>query len=176
MIASALQVSEESHRSRAPSNAVAFRRAGPLAGSTTRVNFDRPGVILDQMNAAAAAGGPIRNFGVLFSQIARYAGSPLPSRWLTLRGSPGHTHSSDGRIRMRTLAGAVLIAVAEQAFAHGLMIRFPNHLFASEVLLPSSAVLLFLGVSLLIWGVLTDFRKPSRSDKSEEPDSSGAPS
>jgi hypothetical protein len=77
---------------------------------------------------------------------------------------------------MRALAGAVLIATAEQAFAHSLMIRFPNHLFASEVLLPSSAVVLFLGVSLLIWGVLTDFRQPPCNDKSEEANSSGAPS
>lgn len=77
---------------------------------------------------------------------------------------------------MRTLAGAVLIAVAEQAFSHALMIRFPNHLFAGEVLLPASAVLLFLGVSLLIWGVLTDFRQPSRGDKSEGANSSGGPS
>jgi hypothetical protein len=77
---------------------------------------------------------------------------------------------------MRTLAGAVLIAVAEQAFSHALMIRFPNHLFAGEVLLPTSAVLLFLGVSLLIWGVLTDFRQPAQSEKSEGANSSGAPS
>jgi hypothetical protein len=77
---------------------------------------------------------------------------------------------------MRTLAGAVLIAVAEQAFSHALMIRFPNHLFAGEVLLPTSAVLLFLGVSLLIWGVLTDFRQPAQSEKSEGAKSSGAPS
>ena len=66
---------------------------------------------------------------------------------------------------MRTLAGAVLIAVAEQAFAHSLMVQFPNHLFASEVLLPSSGVLLFLGVSLMIWGALTDFRRPDTSNE-----------
>jgi hypothetical protein len=68
---------------------------------------------------------------------------------------------------MRSLAGAVLIAAAEQAFAHSLMIQFPNHLFASEILLPSSAVLLFFGVSLLIWGVLTDGRQPSESSRSD---------
>lgn len=62
---------------------------------------------------------------------------------------------------MRTLAGAVLIAVAEQAFSHAMMISFPNHLFASEILLPASGVLLFLGISLLLWGVLTDFRRPT---------------
>lgn len=59
---------------------------------------------------------------------------------------------------MRTLAGAVLIAVAEQAFSHAMMINFPNHLFASEILLPASGILLFLGIVMLIWGVLTDFR------------------
>lgn len=65
---------------------------------------------------------------------------------------------------MRMLAGAVLIAVAEQAFSHALLIKFPHHLFAAEILLPASTVLLFLGVSLLIWGVLTDFRQPHRTN------------
>lgn len=60
---------------------------------------------------------------------------------------------------MRTLAGSVLIATAEQAFAHSQLVQFPNHLFASEILLPSSGVLLALGVGMLIWGALTDFRK-----------------
>lgn len=60
---------------------------------------------------------------------------------------------------MRTLAGAVLIATAEQAFAHSQLVQFPNHLFASEILLPSSGVLLALGVGMLIWGALTDFRE-----------------
>ena len=78
------------------------------------------------------------------------------------------------RDEMRTLAGTVLIAVAEQAFAHSLMVQFPNHLFASEVLLPSSGVLLFLGVSLMIWGVLTDFRRPAHSNTSTEANSPGA--
>lgn len=60
---------------------------------------------------------------------------------------------------MRTLAGSVLIATAEQAFAHSQLVQFPNYLFASEVLLPSSGVLLTLGIGMLIWGVLTDFRE-----------------
>ncbi len=67
---------------------------------------------------------------------------------------------------MRTLAGAVLIATAEQAFAHSQLVQFPNHLFASEILLPSSGVLLALGVGMLIWGALTDFR--------EQPQNGGA--
>ena len=67
---------------------------------------------------------------------------------------------------MRTLAGAVLIAVSEQAFSHALLIKFPHHIFASEILLPASAVLLFLGVALMIWGLLTDFRKPVGNNSS----------
>lgn len=76
---------------------------------------------------------------------------------------------------MRTLAGAVLIATAEQAFAHSQLVQFPNHLFASEILLPSSGVLLALGVGMLIWGSLTDFRerpengKVTASGKAEPP-------
>lgn len=66
---------------------------------------------------------------------------------------------------MRTLAGAVLIATAEQAFAHSQLVQFPNHLFASEILMPSSGVLLALGVGMLIWGTLTDFREHSPNGK-----------
>lgn len=77
---------------------------------------------------------------------------------------------------MRTLAGAVLIATAEQAFAHSQLVQFPNHLFASEILMPSSGVLLALGVGMLIWGALTDFRqhpqggKACASGKTESPE------
>jgi membrane-bound ClpP family serine protease len=64
---------------------------------------------------------------------------------------------------MRMLVGAVLIAVAEQAFAHSQLVQFPNHLFASEILLPSSGVLLTLGVVMMTWGALTDFRECPRN-------------
>lgn len=43
------------------------------------------------MNVANTVGELIRNSGVLFSQMARYAGRLLPIRWLTSRGSLGHT-------------------------------------------------------------------------------------
>jgi membrane-bound ClpP family serine protease len=73
---------------------------------------------------------------------------------------------------MRALAGAVLIAAAEQAFAHSQLVQFPNHLFASEVLLPSSGILLLIGLALLIWGVLTDRREPLHLSKQDDGDTS----
>jgi uncharacterized membrane protein len=77
-------------------------------------------------------------------------------------------------MQMRMVAGAVLIMAAEQAFAHSLMVRFPNHLFAREVLLPSSAVLLALGLAFLVWGTLTEFQRRTPSDSNAQPDSKSA--
>lgn len=56
---------------------------------------------------------------------------------------------------MRMLTGAILICAAEQAFAHAHLVGFPHSVFASEVLLPSSMVLLAAGLGFLIWGVIT---------------------
>ncbi len=57
---------------------------------------------------------------------------------------------------MRTVTGAVLIVAAEQAFSHAYLIGFPNAVFASQVLLPSSLVLAVAGLGFLIWGVITE--------------------
>lgn len=57
---------------------------------------------------------------------------------------------------MRMVAGSILIAAAEQAFAHAHMIGFPHSVFASEVLVPASLVLLVAGLGFLIWGVVTE--------------------
>ena len=57
---------------------------------------------------------------------------------------------------MRMVTGAILIAAAEQAFAHAHSISFPHSVFASEVLLPSSLVLLVAGLGFLIWGAITE--------------------
>lgn len=57
---------------------------------------------------------------------------------------------------MRMLTGAILIAAAEQAFSHAHLIGFPHSFFASEVLLPTSLVLVVAGVGFLIWGVVTE--------------------
>lgn len=59
---------------------------------------------------------------------------------------------------MRMVTGAVLIAAAEQAFSHANLIGFPNRAFACEVLYPTSAVLLILGLGFLVWGVVTERR------------------
>lgn len=57
---------------------------------------------------------------------------------------------------MRMVTGAILIAAAEQAFAHAHSIGFPHAVFASQVLLPGSLVLLVVGLGFLVWGVVTE--------------------
>jgi hypothetical protein len=57
---------------------------------------------------------------------------------------------------MRTVTGAILIAAAEQAFAHAHLIGFPHGVFASQVLLPTSLALLAAGLIFLVWGVITE--------------------
>jgi hypothetical protein len=57
---------------------------------------------------------------------------------------------------MRLVTGAILIAAAQQAFSHASMIGFPNAVFASQVLWPTSLVLAVAGMGFLIWGVLTE--------------------
>lgn len=57
---------------------------------------------------------------------------------------------------MRTITGAILIAAAEQAFAHAHLVGFPHGIFASQVLLPTSLVLLVAGVGFVLWGVITE--------------------
>jgi hypothetical protein len=57
---------------------------------------------------------------------------------------------------MRTVTGAILIAAAEQAFAHAHLVGFPHGVFASQVLLPASLVLLLAGLGFLLWGVITE--------------------
>jgi hypothetical protein len=57
---------------------------------------------------------------------------------------------------MRMLTGAILIAAAEQAFAHAHLIGFPHSAFAREVLLPASLVFVLFGLGFLVWGVITE--------------------
>lgn len=60
---------------------------------------------------------------------------------------------------MRMITGAVLLLAAEQAFAHAYLIGFPHQAYASQVLLPSSAVLGLLGLGVVVWGLAMDHRK-----------------
>ncbi len=57
---------------------------------------------------------------------------------------------------MRMVTGAVLIAAAEQAFSHAYSIGFPHSVYAIEVLVPTSLLLLLAGLGFLIWGVVTE--------------------
>lgn len=59
---------------------------------------------------------------------------------------------------MKLLSGAVLLVGAEQAFAHSLLVQFPNQDTGARVLVPASVVMLAMGVVLVIWGLLTEGR------------------
>jgi hypothetical protein len=64
------------------------------------------------------------------------------------------------RTIMRTLTGAILLAAAEQSYAHSCLIGFPNQQAASQILVPASLVGLVLGMAFLVWGILTDGSRP----------------
>jgi len=57
---------------------------------------------------------------------------------------------------MRMVTGAILIAAAEQAFSHAYLIGFPHSVYAIEVLVPASLVLLLAGLGFLVWGAVTE--------------------
>ena len=61
---------------------------------------------------------------------------------------------------MRTITGAILLLIAEQAFAHAYLVEFPNAPMVQDVLVPASYVAGILGVGFLVWGVLSE-RKTS---------------
>ena len=66
---------------------------------------------------------------------------------------------------MRCVTGAILLAAAEQAFAHAWLIPFPHREAAVLVLYPGSLVLLGLGLTFLIWGVLSEPRQSRAEPK-----------
>lgn len=68
---------------------------------------------------------------------------------------------------MKCITGGILIAAAEQAFAHSQLVQFPNHLFAQDVLLPTSAALLIIGTGLLIWGIVTECRSTTSTTSTD---------
>ena len=59
---------------------------------------------------------------------------------------------------MKLVSGVLCLLGAEQAFAHALLIQFPNQVTGTSVLIPVSLILLLLGTSLTIWGLYTEFR------------------
>lgn len=82
--------------------------------------------------------------------------------------SPPYAHLPPGKnetkiVDMKTISGAILILASEQAFAHSQMVPFPNHVFANEVLYPSSIGLAIAGVVLLIWGMIFERQQQSPS-------------
>jgi hypothetical protein len=74
-------------------------------------------------------------------------------------------------IPMKLLSGAILLVGCEQAFAHALLIPFPNQDTASRFLIPASLVMLVMGSILMIWGLLTELRRrPERALEERPPE------
>jgi hypothetical protein len=59
---------------------------------------------------------------------------------------------------MKLLTGAILLVGAEQAFAHSLLVQFPNQDVASRILVPASLVLLTMGTLFMFWGLMSEVR------------------
>ena len=57
---------------------------------------------------------------------------------------------------MRSVTGAILLAAAEQAYAHACLVPFPHQESAVHVFVPASVVLLAVGLIFLVWGVITE--------------------
>ena len=57
---------------------------------------------------------------------------------------------------MKLLTGAILLVGAEQAFAHSLLVQFPNQDSASRILVPASLVLLTMATLFMLWGLLSE--------------------
>ncbi len=60
---------------------------------------------------------------------------------------------------MRMITGAILLLASEHAFAHAYSIGFPHQVYASQVLVPASAMFGLIGLGFLIWGLAMDRRK-----------------
>lgn len=68
--------------------------------------------------------------------------------------------------QMRLLCGAVFLVGAEQAYAHSLLIAFPNQEAAARVLIPASITFAVLGTIMVVWGLFSEI-KAGRKGHSE---------
>ena len=59
---------------------------------------------------------------------------------------------------MRLLCGGVFLVGAEQAYAHSLLITFPNQEAAARILIPASIGFAALGTVLAIWGLISEIK------------------
>lgn len=59
---------------------------------------------------------------------------------------------------MKILSGAIFLVGAEQAFAHAMLVQFPNQGTASTVLIPASVIMLGMGSLLMLWGLWSEIR------------------
>jgi hypothetical protein len=54
------------------------------------------------------------------------------------------------------VTGAILLAAAEQSYAHACLVPFPYHESAVHIFVPASVVFLAVGFVFLVWGILTE--------------------
>ncbi|MCA9084203.1 MAG: hypothetical protein KDA81_09120 [Planctomycetaceae bacterium] len=74
---------------------------------------------------------------------------------------------------MRMITGVLFLICAEQAFAHSLLVPFPNNVTATEILYPVSLISGGLGIFFLLWGIATE--RPATNHVSRPaPDTIGA--
>ncbi len=64
---------------------------------------------------------------------------------------------------MRMVAGALLLLIAELAYAHAHLIGFPHSASVRTVLIPASIAAAIAGTLCFFWGVWTGFRESERS-------------
>ena len=69
------------------------------------------------------------------------------------------------KILMKILSGAVFLVGAEQAFAHAMLVQFPNQGTASTVLIPASVIMLAIGSLLVLWGLWSEIRSNQAQKK-----------
>ncbi|MBD3673996.1 MAG: hypothetical protein HUJ26_10775 [Planctomycetaceae bacterium] len=65
---------------------------------------------------------------------------------------------------MKLITGALLLLIAELAYAHTHLMQFPHHEAARVVLIPASVISASLGSLFLLWGILAELISSSRKN------------
>ena len=76
------------------------------------------------------------------------------------------------KAHMKLVSGALCLLGAEQAFAHAMLIQFPNQVTGTSVLIPVSMIMLLLGTCLMLWGLVTECR-PAKGQRNQSGPSEG---
>lgn len=62
---------------------------------------------------------------------------------------------------MKLVTGAILLLIAELAYAHTHLMQFPHHEAARGVLIPASVISASLGSLFLLWGIVAELMTSS---------------